>query len=98
MLWKSEFRNVLILSMRRNLLNLTEAFDLMEEAEHLMTGREHETPSSRILRLAADSGCSSYDCEFVALAQDLGVPLVTSDSKLLAKFKSTAVSMRAFRA
>jgi predicted nucleic acid-binding protein len=34
--------------------------------------------------------------EFVALAQELGVPLVTSDSALVAKFKPTVVSMRAF--
>ena len=35
-------------------------------------------------------------CEFVALAHDLGVPLVTSDSARIAKFKPTVVSVRAF--
>lgn len=35
-------------------------------------------------------------CEFVALAHDLGVPLVASDGTLIAKFKPTVVSMRAF--
>ncbi len=68
----------------------------MGQAEQLMSGREHQTASSRILRLAADSGCSAYDCEFVALAQDLGLPLVTSDTRLILKFKRTAISMRAF--
>jgi len=95
-LWRSEFRNVLILSLRRGLLNLADALDLMEKAEQLMGGREHESPSSCILWLAADSGCSAYDCEFVALALDLNVPLVTSDDALIRKFKPTAVSMRAF--
>jgi predicted nucleic acid-binding protein len=32
----------------------------------------------------------------VALAQNLGVPLVTSDRELIAKFKPTVVSMVAF--
>jgi predicted nucleic acid-binding protein len=43
--------------------------------------------------IVADTNLS---CEFVALAQDLGVHLVTSDHALIAKFKPTAVSMRAF--
>lgn len=95
-LWRSEFRNVLILSLRRGLFSLADALDLMDKAEQLMGGREHDIPSSRILRLAADSGCSAYDCEFVALALDMDVPLVTSDSELIRKFRPTAVSMRAF--
>ncbi len=28
--------------------------------------------SRHVLTLAEHSGCSAYDCEFVALAQDLG--------------------------
>lgn len=95
-LWRSEFRNVLALIIRRGGLSLDQAFDVMQSAELLMEGQEFEVPSERVLRLAAQSGCSSYDCEFVALAQDLGVPLVTSDSQLLSKFRSTAVSIRSF--
>ena len=95
-LWRSEFRNVLILSLRHALLTLDDILSLMDRAERLMKGQGYQMDSSRILRLAADSGCSAYDCEFVALAQDLGVPLVTSDSALIAKFKPTVVSMGTF--
>ena len=94
--WRSEFRNVLVLSLRRKLMEMDEALEAMEQAERLIGGQEFEVQSSRVLRLAATSGCSAYDCEFVALAQDLGVPLVTSDRLLLARFKPTAVSMRTF--
>lgn len=97
-LWRSEFRNVLVSSLRLSLLSLEDAFDLMGRAEQLMRGREHQIASSRVLKLAAESGCSAYDCEFVALARDLGIPLVTSDRTLVSNFKPTAVSMRAFRA
>jgi predicted nucleic acid-binding protein len=94
--WRSEFRNVLALSFRRGLLSWQDAFDVMERAERMMRGHELQTASWRILRLATDSGCSAYDCEFVALALDLNVPLVTSDRGLIRKFKRTAISMRAF--
>jgi len=95
-LWRSEFRNVLVLYLRRKLLGMPEALETMERAEQLMGGQEFEVDSSRVLQLAGASGCSAYDCEFVALAQDLGVPLVTSHRELIAKFKPTVVSMAAF--
>jgi predicted nucleic acid-binding protein len=96
-LWRSEFRNVLVFYLQRGLIGIGEAFDTMEQAERLMRGQEFEVESSRVLRLAAGAAaCSAYDCDFVGLAQDLGVPLVTSDSALIARFKPTVVSMRAF--
>ena len=94
--WRSEFRNVLVLSLRRGIISFTDVLEVMEDADLLMGGKDRDSPSVRILRLAADSGCSAYDCEFVALALDLGVPLVTSDRALIAKFKLTAVSMHPF--
>jgi len=95
-LWRSEFRNVLVLSLRRKLMGIDEAFEAVERAERLMEGQEFEVESSRVLRLAATSGCSAYDCEFVALAQDLGLFLVTSDRALITMFKPTVVSMTTF--
>jgi predicted nucleic acid-binding protein len=95
-LWRSEFRNVLVLSLRRKLMGMDEAFEAVERAERLMEGQEFEVESSRVLRLAATSGCSAYDCEFVALAQDLGLFLVTSDRALITMFKPTVVSMTTF--
>jgi predicted nucleic acid-binding protein len=52
--------------------------------------------TNRVLRLAMESRCSAYDCEFVALAQDLGIPLVTVDRRLLNAFPSIAVSIHNF--
>lgn len=96
LLWRSEFRNVLIFYLRRGRLALEEAMTQVRDAEELMAGSTFEVSSEKVLVLAVGSGCSTYDCEFVALAQDLGVPLITSDSAVLAKFKSTAVSLRKF--
>ena len=94
--WRSEFRNVLVLSLRRGVMSFTKALEVMEDADLLMEGKDRDCASYRILRLAADSGCAAYDCEFVALALDLGVPLVTEDRALIEKFKPAVASMKTF--
>ncbi len=68
----------------------------MDEAIRLMWGQEYEVNSLHVLRLVASSTCSAYDCEFVALAEDLGVHLVTVDRQVLGRFPAIAVSLRAF--
>ncbi len=93
-LWKSEFRNVLALYLRRGHFALRKTLTLMHEAENLMRGNEYEVSSDKVMRLAAQSHCSAYDCEFVALAQDLGLPLITSDKMILKEFTDTAVSLQ----
>jgi predicted nucleic acid-binding protein len=96
LLWRSEFRSVIALYLRRKLMSLAQALQVTEEAENLMRGSEYEVTSSRVLSLASESQCSAYDCEFVALAQELGVPLVTSDGRILSEFPTTAVSPEDF--
>lgn len=96
LLWRSEFRNVLALYMRRNLLSLKDTLQFMDEAVSLMKDREYEVNSYHVLNLVASSTCSAYDCEFVSLAQDLDVPLVTVDTQILRQFPSTAIPLEAF--
>jgi len=96
LLWRSEFRNVLTGYVYRKLMTLDLALQLMEEAEAQMQGREYSVPSAKVLTLAAKSICSAYDCEFVALAEDLEVPMVTTDKKIFTSFKSTAVELKKF--
>lgn len=96
LLWRSKFRNVLSLYIRKGFINLVEAVDLMQEAELFMKGMEFLVPSLNILKLTEESKCSAYDCEFVILAEQFGLRLVTSDSLLLKKFPGTAVHMSEF--
>jgi len=95
-LWRSEFRNILAYYTRSKILKLDESLRIMNEAEILMSGGEYDISSIEVLSLAESSGCSAYDCEFVALATDLKVPLVTSDSKILKAFKGIAISLQEF--
>lgn len=85
-LWRSEWRNVLATYLRRDLLNLPAALALMQQAEAILSAHEQPVSSEQVLALASSSRCSAYDCEFVAAAQQLGVPLVTEDQKILAAF------------
>lgn len=95
-LWRSEFRNVLATQIRHGYLGLPDALELAREAETLLSGMEYHVESGNVLSLAASSGCSAYDCEFIALAQDLGIPLVTSDSEILEAFPAIALPLDGF--
>ena len=90
-LWRSEFRNVLAVSIRRSLLTLEDALQIVEQAEILMKGHEYSLTSSSVLRLVSKSDCSAYDCEFVTLAREHRIPLITMDKKILKSFPDTAM-------
>ena len=96
LLWRSEFRSILAQYIHRDELRLSQAMRIQRMAEELLSGREHLIDSEKILRLAEQSGCSAYDCEFVALAMELRVPLVTSDKQILRKFPKISMSPDAF--
>lgn len=81
---------------RRGSLLSEDAMRIWENAESLLKHREYEVATTDVLRLAAASKCSAYDCEFVALAQALDVPQVTSDAAVLKAFPSVAVALEAF--
>lgn len=95
-LWRSEFRSVISQYLRKNIFSLEEACVIIEQAEQLMHEHEFEVASSRVIELVQISDCSSYDCEFVALALDLNVPFVTTDKKILKNFPKIATSINAF--
>ena len=96
LLWRSEFISVLALCVRQKTLALDDAILIAEEAQQFMRAGEFEVQPAQILRLVSGSKCSSYDCEFVALAESLQVPLITSDKGLLKDFPSIAISMEKF--
>ncbi|HEU4558863.1 MAG TPA: type II toxin-antitoxin system VapC family toxin [Longimicrobium sp.] len=94
--WRSEFRSVLWKAVRRGDIAFTDALVIIQDAEDLFWGREFRVESGPVLSLAHTSGCSPYNCEYVHLAQELDVRLVTDDRKVLAAFPGTAISMQAF--
>ena len=65
----------------------------MDEATLLMQGGEYETVSLQVLQLAGESTCSACDCEFVALARDLNMRLLTVDKQIVKQFPNEAISL-----
>jgi predicted nucleic acid-binding protein len=95
-LWRAEFRNVLAGYLRKKLLTEAEANAAYLDAQKDLGAHEFTVPTERILELVLASDCTAYDCEYVALAQDLKVPLVTTDKQLLRAFPKTAVALEKF--
>jgi predicted nucleic acid-binding protein len=96
LLWRSEFLNVLAACLRKGSIDLEAAIEIAGEAELLMEGGEYSVSSLDVLKLAVESRCSAYDCEFVALARELKIPLVTTDRQVLSAFRDTAKSLEEF--
>lgn len=94
-LWRSEFRNILAGYLRRGTLTFEHAYSIQREAEALLRGQEYELDSYAVLDLVRSSECSAYDCEFVALAVQLGVRLATMDKKVLRNFPECTFSLTA---
>ncbi len=95
-LWQSEFRNVLATYLNHELISFENGLNIISEAESLMKDAEYKVTSRQVLKLVAESGCSAYDCEFVALAIDLNVPLITVDKKILSKFPAISIALDEF--
>lgn len=97
-LWRSEFLNVLAGRIRRSGLPAPEAVRIFARAESIIAHREFASIPERVLRLVAASPCTAYDCEYVALAEDIRSPLVTTDAQILKAFPRIAVSLEKFTA
>lgn len=96
MLIHSEFRNVVLGAVRRQDIQQEDALAMLDQALEAVDVPVDVVDGQGVLRLALDSGCSAYDCEFVWLARVLGVPLVTADRQVLESFPDSAVSMKTF--
>lgn len=93
-LWRSEFRSVLMRYVRSSSLDIEKAVEAVRRANQIV--RSQSVSTSRVIDLAATSGCTAYDCEFVSVAERLRIPLITNDKQVLTAFPSIADSMTEF--
>lgn len=94
-LWRSELRNILAGYRRDGSLGEGQVRRIMAAAEKGFVGCEHHLPSDRVFSVTERYPLSAYDAEFVALAEILGVPLVTEDRAILRCWPGQALSLEA---
>ncbi|MDD2241351.1 MAG: type II toxin-antitoxin system VapC family toxin [Kiritimatiellae bacterium] len=93
---RSEIRNILALYMRHEGMSLAQAGMTMEKTEALWRSREYAVPSDDVLELTFHHDITAYDAEYVVLANQLGVPLVTFDRAVHKAFPNIAISAEDF--
>jgi predicted nucleic acid-binding protein len=91
LLWQSEVRSIMTGYFRHNLLTLDQAYQIMDEAHGLMIEHERFISSNLVLELVGTSKCTSYDCEYVALAKGMNLALVTFDKQVVGAFPRIAI-------
>jgi len=95
-LWRAEFLNVLITSVRCGVIDAKQATGVWRSACSLFGALEREPVGEVVLSTALRHGLTAYDAQFIAVAEAEGVPLVTADRKVLAACPGIAVSADAF--
>ena len=97
--WRSEafllveFTNVLASSIARKRMTLSLAGDFLAKAVALFDGKLARIPHASVLAVAARHRVSAYDAPFLALADQLGLRLVTEDARLRAAAPSLTQSL-----
>lgn len=95
-LWQSEVRSMVTGYLRHKPLTLDRAHQIMDEAHGLMVDHERFISSNLVLELVSMSHCTSYDCEYVALAREMNLTLITFDKQVVGAFPQIAVFPKDF--
>lgn len=91
-LCRHELSNVIASYVRHGGMNADDVSRVWESLESLIEGREYEVDLCQVIRVAADNNLGAYDSQYLNLAMNLDIPLITQDKKLLESF-DTAYSM-----
>ncbi|HNV70878.1 MAG TPA: type II toxin-antitoxin system VapC family toxin, partial [Candidatus Ozemobacteraceae bacterium] len=83
-LWRSEFKNAILVLIRKGVVSSEYAQKALERAAEVVDVHEYLPDDKLVMDLALRTTCSGYDCEFAALARELETFLLTYDKKVLA--------------
>ncbi len=89
-LWRDEVSNVLVTYERGGLISRKESLLAFSDAEAVMGANDFDVKIERVLTVAHQTGCSGYDSQYIALAEDLGLKLYTYDRKVLSSVPAIA--------
>ena len=96
LLCKHELANVLWQQLRHDKISSEEVPAYWSDFEAVIGDNEHEVPMPAAVLLAHERGITTYDAQYVWLAQELNTKLVTEDAKLLASSPRESLSMKQY--
>jgi len=88
-LWRDELINVFCTYERLGRANRSENLRRLSLAEQVIS-KTYDIPAGKIFEVAQKSGCSGYDSQYLALAEELGIPLFTFDKQILSAAPNSA--------
>lgn len=87
----SELMSVLVKSVRARTLTLDDAVRSLQLALDMLSEHRVAPDPALVMRLAEQTGCSTYDCEYVAVAEMCDCTLVTYDARVRRAFPGRAM-------
>lgn len=87
LLWQSEVRNVIGQKLHTiaKIISEDEAIEAYQDAVDLLKKGTRSVDPISCMKISLNYGISGYDAEYVALSQEAGVDLMTTDQRLLNK-------------
>lgn len=82
-LWWYEMRNILIINERRGRLTRDDTTAFLRNLGELGISDHHAPHEQTVLFFARTQGLTAYDASYLALAQQLMLPLATLDAQLV---------------
>jgi predicted nucleic acid-binding protein len=78
-----ELANVFAQLVRHRAISAESAVAGLESAAGIVHLRDQDPPAARILEIASRLEVSAYDATYLALAEAVGLPLITEDRRLM---------------
>jgi predicted nucleic acid-binding protein len=95
-LWRSELRSVLLKHIRHSGMEIELANAVVAKALLVIRDRETVPPTPAVLEAAVSFNVSAYDAEYLVVARQLGVALLTFDRQLHQAAPNLAIAPSAF--
>ena len=95
-LFRHEFLNVLTTYVRTGRLTRDAALRVHRRGLALVHFADVEAKASDVFNLALRGGCAAYDAEFVWLAMEFAIKLVTTDRAIIKAFPDVVVDIEEF--
>ncbi len=83
MLCRHELANVVATYVKRGAMEVADVADLWSGIELVISGNEIEVDLPSAVAIAIERKLSAYDAQYLLLAEQHGVPLVSQDKKLV---------------